>query len=198
MSDDRTLDFNPDDDRTYPLAEEQGSGGSDELIPGEDPDKIGPYRLVRRIGEGGMGVVYEAEQIEPIRRKVALKVIKRGMDTAEFVARFEAERQALAMMDHPSIAQVFDAGATERGRPYFVMEYVEGVPITDYCDEHKLIAARAPRAVHPGLRGRAARPPEGDHPPRPEAVERPGRPRSTASPCPRSSTSASPRPWTSR
>jgi serine/threonine protein kinase/tetratricopeptide (TPR) repeat protein len=138
MSDDRTLDFNPDDDRTYPLAPEQGEGGSGELIPGEDPDKIGHYRLVRRIGEGGMGLVYEAEQLEPIRRKVALKVVKRGMDTAEFVARFESERQALAMMDHPAIARVFDAGASESGRPYFVMEYVEGIPINDYCDEHKL------------------------------------------------------------
>ena len=102
------------------------------------PEQIGPYRLLRQIGEGGMGEVYEAEQLEPIRRRVALKIVKRGMDTQEFVARFESERQALAMMDHPCIAKVFDAGASERGRPYFVMEYVEGIPITDYCDGRRL------------------------------------------------------------
>ena len=94
-----------------------------------------------------MGEVFEAEQTEPIRRRVALKVIKQGMDTRAVVARFEAERQALALMDHPSIAKVFDAGATDRGRPYFVMEYVEGEPITEYCDRHRLQHRRAPRAV---------------------------------------------------
>ncbi|MBL8878007.1 MAG: tetratricopeptide repeat protein [Phycisphaerales bacterium] len=96
--------------------------------------QIGPYRLLRIIGEGGMGSVYEAEQRSPIARKVALKVIKLGMDTREVVARFESERQALAMMDHANIARVFDAGATETGRPYFVMELVKGEPITKYCD----------------------------------------------------------------
>jgi len=106
--------------------------------PEKAPKQIGPYRLIKEIGEGGMGLVYEAEQLEPIRRRVALKMVKRGMDTEEFVARFESERQALAMMDHPAIAKVFDAGATKSGRPYFVMEFVEGIPINDYCDEQKL------------------------------------------------------------
>ncbi len=96
--------------------------------------RIGPYRLREKIGEGGMGVVYLAEQEKPVRRRVALKIIKPGMDTEQVVIRFEAERQALALMDHPSIARVFDAGATDTGRPYFVMELVKGVPITDYCD----------------------------------------------------------------
>ena len=86
------------------------------------------------IGEGGFGVVYMAEQEEPVRRRVALKIIKLGMDTKQVIARFEAERQALALMEHPNIARVLDAGATETGRPYFVMELVKGVPITEYCD----------------------------------------------------------------
>jgi eukaryotic-like serine/threonine-protein kinase len=101
-------------------------------------DRIGRYKLLQRIGEGGCGVVFMAEQEEPVRRRVALKVIKPGMDTESVIARFEAERQALALMDHPSIAKVFDAGATESGRPYFVMELVRGVKITDYCDEQAL------------------------------------------------------------
>jgi non-specific serine/threonine protein kinase/serine/threonine-protein kinase len=100
--------------------------------------RIGPYRIRGVSGEGGMGVVYDAEQEEPIRRRVALKVIRLGMDTGEFVARFEAERQALALMDHPAVARVFDGGATPGGRPYFVMEYVVGVPITVYCDARRL------------------------------------------------------------
>jgi serine/threonine protein kinase/tetratricopeptide (TPR) repeat protein len=99
---------------------------------------IGPYRLLEPIGEGGMGTVFLAEQAQPVRRKVALKVIKPGMDTNQVIARFEAERQALALMDHPSIARVLDAGATEGGRPYFVMELVPGIPITDYCDREQL------------------------------------------------------------
>ena len=99
---------------------------------------IGPYKLRELIGEGGMGVVYVAEQSHPVRRKVALKVIKPGMDTKQVVARFEAERQALAMMDHPNIAKVHDGGTTESGRPYFVMELVPGVPITEYCDGERL------------------------------------------------------------
>lgn len=99
---------------------------------------IGPYKLMRQIGEGGMGLVFIAEQRHPVRRKVALKLIKPGMDTREVVARFEAERQALALMDHPHIAQVFDAGTTDVGRPYFVMELVLGIPITAYCDREKL------------------------------------------------------------
>src|SRR6266566_3531860 len=101
-------------------------------------DKIGHYKLLQVIGEGGCGVVYMAEQTEPVRRKVALKVIKLGMDTKQVVARFEAERQALALMDHPNIAKVFDAGATATGRPYFVMELVRGIKITDYCDQNNL------------------------------------------------------------
>jgi serine/threonine protein kinase/lipopolysaccharide biosynthesis regulator YciM len=134
----------------------------DPMPPSEKPgDRIGRYKLLEQIGEGGCGVVYVAEQEEPFRRRVALKVIKLGMDTKQVIARFEAERQALAMMDHPNIAKVFDAGATEAphplpvgpgegrgegflsaGRPYFVMELVRGVKITEYCDENKLDTAR--------------------------------------------------------
>src|SRR5262245_52811063 len=103
--------------------------------------KIGRYKILEKMGEGGCGVVYVAEQTEPVRRRVALKVIKLGMDTKAVVARLEAERQALAMMDHPNIAKVFDAGATEEtGRPYFVMELVRGIRITDYCDQAQLPA----------------------------------------------------------
>jgi len=99
---------------------------------------LGRYKLLERVGEGGCGVVYVAEQTEPVRRRVALKVIKLGMDTKQVVARFEAERQALAMMDHPNIAKVLDAGATQTGRPYFVMELVRGIPFTHYCDQNQL------------------------------------------------------------
>ncbi len=108
----------------------------------EEPgDVIGRYTLLRRIGDGGCGIVHLAEQREPVRRQVALKVIKLGMDTRSVIARFEAERQALALMDHPDIARVFDAGATAAGRPFFVMEFVNGVPITRFCDEHQLPVA---------------------------------------------------------
>jgi eukaryotic-like serine/threonine-protein kinase len=100
--------------------------------------KIGRYKILEKVGEGGCGVVYVAEQTEPVRRRVALKVIKLGMDTKQVVARFEAERQALAMMDHPNIAKVLDAGTTETGRPYFIMELVRGIKITEYCDQNKL------------------------------------------------------------
>ncbi len=99
---------------------------------------IGPYKLLQQIGEGGMGTVFMAQQTQPVQRKVALKVIKPGMDSRQVIARFEAERQALALMDHPNIAKVLDAGATPAGRPYFVMELVKGMPITRYCDEHHL------------------------------------------------------------
>src|SRR5262249_52715777 len=99
---------------------------------------IGPYKLLQQIGDGGFGVVYMAEQERPVRRKVALKIIKPGMDTREVIARFESERQALAMMDHPNIARVLDAGATDSGRPYFVMELVKGVRITDFCDQNHM------------------------------------------------------------
>src|SRR6266487_3488374 len=101
-------------------------------------NRIGRYKLLQKIGEGGCGIVYMAEQTEPVKRRVALKIIKLGMDTRSVVARFEAERQALALMDHPSIARVLDAGATADGRPYFVMELVKGFPITRYCDERHL------------------------------------------------------------
>ena len=99
---------------------------------------IGRYKLLEEIGEGGMGMVYLAEQQEPIRRRIALKIIKAGMDTRRVIARFEAERQALALMDHPNITRMFDAGATDSGRPYFVMELVEGLSLTAYCDQHQL------------------------------------------------------------
>src|SRR5689334_16844841 len=102
---------------------------------------VGPYKLREQIGEGGMGVVYVAEQTQPVRRKVAIKIIKPGMDTRQVIARFEAERQALAMMDHPNIARVFDGGTTPSGRPYFVMELVRGIPITDFCDQNHLPVA---------------------------------------------------------
>ncbi len=105
---------------------------------GESGGQIGPYRLLEKIGEGGMGEVWAAEQRVPVRRRVALKVIKRGMDTKQVIARFEAERQALAMMNHPAVAKIFDAGETPRGRPFFAMEYVEGVPITEHCDRQRL------------------------------------------------------------
>src|SRR5262245_1143106 len=112
-------------DSSSPLAEGPGS-------------RIGPYKLLQQIGEGGFGVVFMAEQQVPVRRKVALKILKPGMDTRQVVARFEAERQALAIMDHPNIATVLDGGATASGRPYFVMELVKGVPITDFCDQNHL------------------------------------------------------------
>src|ERR1022692_1295499 len=111
-------------------------------IPDAPDEAIGQtldrYKLMERLGEGGCGVVYVAEQTHPVRRRVALKVIKLGMDTKQVVARFEAERQALAMMDHPNIAKVLDAGTTEQGRPYFVMELVRGIRITEYCDQNQL------------------------------------------------------------
>jgi tetratricopeptide (TPR) repeat protein/serine/threonine protein kinase len=127
------------------------AGATSEAAPGQwiDPatlprvtegpgTRIGPYKLLQQVGEGGMGVVYMAEQEQPVRRKVALKIIKPGMDSRQVIARFEAERQALALMDHQNIARVLDAGTTETGRPYFVMELVKGVPITKFCDEQHL------------------------------------------------------------
>ena len=112
----------------------------DSAIRGQDRigDTIGPYRLLDRLGEGGMGTVYLAEQSEPVARKVALKVVKFGFDTRQIIARFDSERQALAVMDHAGIAKVYDAGSTDDGRPYFAMELVEGVPITEYCDQRRL------------------------------------------------------------
>lgn len=124
--------FHDHEDRTHGGVHEAVADGRDYS------DSIGPYRLIREIGEGGFGVVWEAEQTKPIRRKVALKVIKAGMDTKEVLGRFEAERQALAMMDHPHIAKVFDAGETTAGRPYFAMELIGGQPIVAFCDTNRL------------------------------------------------------------
>jgi len=115
------------DDKTLSIASVQSSFST-----------IGPFRLVQMVGTGGMGEVWRAEQTAPFHRTVALKLIKAGMDTRAVVARFESERQALALMEHPNIAKVFDAGATPEGRPYFVMEYVPGLSVTSYCDKHRL------------------------------------------------------------
>jgi serine/threonine protein kinase len=132
-------------------------------------DRIGPYRILEEVGEGGMGTVYLAEQDVPIRRRVALKVIKLGMDTREVVSRFEAERQALAIMSHPAIAQVFDAGSTPLGRPFFAMEYVPGESITAYwASPHN---PAADRALFRSVRRRPARAPEGHHSSRSETVQ---------------------------
>jgi len=128
-------------DREQPLRHDDAtiSAASGDATAGEAPGAwIGPYRLLRPIGEGGFGTVFLAEQTEPIRRRVALKIIKLGMDTRQVVARFEQERQALALMDHPGIARVLDAGATTTGRPYFVMELVDGEPVSDHADRHRL------------------------------------------------------------
>jgi len=120
-------------------SDERGDMNEVELVE-RAGSMIGPYKLLQKIGEGGFGVVYMAEQQRPVVRRVALKIIKLGMDTKQVIGRFEAERQALAMMDHPNIARVLDAGATESGRPYFVMELVRGVPLTEFCDHHNLSA----------------------------------------------------------
>jgi len=109
-----------------------------EAICAEKPGAtVGPYKLREQIGEGGFGIVYVADQSKPVRRRVALKIIKPGMDTRDVIARFEAERQALALMDHPNIAKILDAGTTEGGRPYFAMELVHGIPITEFCDQQR-------------------------------------------------------------
>jgi len=135
MSDDHKTPSDRNDPDRRPDADATIASGGGDAVPGESPGTmIGRYRLIRTLGEGGFGTVFLAEQQEPVSREVALKVIKLGMDTKQVIARFEAERQALAMMDHPGIAKVFDAGTTDAGRPYFVMELVKGVPITEYCD----------------------------------------------------------------
>jgi serine/threonine protein kinase len=150
---------------------------------------FGPYRLLEQIGEGGMGTVWMAEQTEPVKRVVALKLIKAGMDSKQVIARFEAERQALALMDHVNIAKVLDAGTTSTGRPYFVMDLVKGVPITRYCDEHQLtprqrLEPSVTPCSMPIRRGSSTATSS-----RPTCSSR----STTASRCPRSSTSASPR-----
>jgi serine/threonine protein kinase len=151
------------------------AGGTDDLVISERPGtKIGPYKLLQEIGEGGFGVVYMAEQVEPVRRKVALKIIKPGMDTKQVVARFEAERQALALMDHPNIAKVLDAGSTESGRPYFVMELVKGGGDYGILRQEQLEYRRTPRPVCPDLSGRATCTPERRHSSRPKAEQRYG------------------------
>jgi serine/threonine protein kinase/tetratricopeptide (TPR) repeat protein len=127
-----------DHDRPTTPAQAGRDPGSLEPADLQPGDRIGPYRVRQRLGEGGMGVVWLAEQDEPIRRRVAIKIIKWGMDTRQVVARFASERQVLARLDHPNIARVFDAGSTEHGRPSFVMEYVPGIAITEYCDKHRL------------------------------------------------------------
>ena len=109
---------------------------------GRADDTFDRFRVIEKIGEGGCGVVYRAEQLQPVRREVALKVIKLGMDTRNVIARFDAERQALAMMDHPGIAKIFDAGISHEGRPFFAMELVSGEPFTDYCDRRQLAVAQ--------------------------------------------------------
>jgi serine/threonine protein kinase len=122
----------------YPPQRTETLNASLDREPSQAGQTLGPYHLLQPIGSGGMGEVWLAEQRQPMRRRVAIKLIKAGMDTREVVARFESERQALALMEHPGIAKIFDAGATPQGRPYFVMEYVTGIPITQYCDRHKL------------------------------------------------------------
>ena len=124
--------------RAHDRARESPTEVLQPAVPAADPQRIGPYRLLEQIGEGGMGIVYIAAQEQPVRRRVALKVIKAGMDTKEVIARFHSERQALALMNHRNIARILDAGATDEGRPYFVMEYVPGMPLLEYCDQRRL------------------------------------------------------------
>ena len=136
--------------------------------------QIGPYKLLQQIGEGGMGVVYMAEQSEPVERRVALKIIKPGMDSRQVIARFEAEKQALAMMDHPNIAKVLDAGMTDSGRPYFVMELVKGIPVTRYCDDQHLTPEERLELFIPVCQAVQHAAPERNHPPGHQAVQRDG------------------------
>ena len=111
-------------------------------VPHELPEHIGSFRVLQLLGQGGMGAVYEAEETGPVRRRVAIKVVKAGLNSREVIARFEAERQALALMNHPGIAKVFNAGTTESGAPYFSMELVRGLPITEFCDQRRLPIAQ--------------------------------------------------------
>jgi hypothetical protein len=133
----RLVSFGLEADDPHAEADTPATASVDELLerPGA---RIGRYKLLRVLGEGGMGVVYLAQQEEPVRREVALKVVKAGMDSVCVIARFETEQQALALMEHPHVARVYDAGLTGSGRPYFVMEHVKGIPITEHCDTYKL------------------------------------------------------------
>ena len=133
---------------------------------------IGPYKLIEQIGEGGMGTVWMAQQTEPVKRLVAVKLIKAGMDSRQVIARFEAERQALALMDHANIARVLDAGTTSAGRPYFVMDLVKGVPISRYCDEHRLTPRQRLELFIPVCQAIQHAASEGHHPSRSQAVQR--------------------------
>ncbi len=132
------------------------------LISPESCAHVRQYRLVEKLGEGGMGEVWLVEHVAPVRREVALKIIKRGMDTERVIARFEAERQALAMVDHPAIAHIHDAGATHDGRPYFAMEYVRDIAVTDHADTHRLTSGERLELFCQICEGVAARSPEGD------------------------------------
>jgi len=151
-------------------ADESGTETTDTAAVAAGDDDFGRYHILRPLGEGGMGTVYLAEQREPIRRRVALKVVKLGMDTGQVLARFANERQALAMMDHPNVARIFDAGATPKGRPYFVMEYIEGVPITQYCNGKRMTISQRLELFLAVCRGVYHAPPERCNPPRPQAV----------------------------
>ena len=139
--------------------------GFESLSPLAMPRRVGPYRVLGRLGEGAMGEVFLAEQLEPVRRRVAVKVIKFGLSTRDVIARFELERQALAMLAHPNIARILDAGSTDDGRPYFAMDYVDGTPVTRYCEEHGLELHARLATLRPGLRRRATCPPARHHPP---------------------------------
>ena len=162
-----------------------GPGDSTAALPSAElsPAHIGPYRLLEKIGEGGMGMVFVAEQLRPIHRRVAIKLIKLGMDSQEVIARFESERQALAMMDHPNIAQVFDAGVTRERPPLLRDGACLGAAHHGVLRSQPAHDESAARAVHPGLPSDPARASEGDHSPRPEAVEHPGDGATTASRC---------------
>ncbi len=131
--------FGPEETLPHSNVNKQEERVSTHAMPAQiECRQIGPYKLLEQIGQGGFGTVFMAEQTVPVRRKVALKILKPGMDSSEVIARFEAERQALAMMDHPNIARIYDGGTTDTGRPYFVMELVRGIPVTEYCDEARL------------------------------------------------------------
>jgi hypothetical protein len=156
-----------------------GSTPNQRAEPSEVGKRIGPYRLLSLIGEGGMGDVWLAEQLEPVRRRVAIKVIKAGMDTKQVVARFDSERQALALMDHPAIARVLDGGTTPEGRSYFVMEHVAGVAINEHCDTHKLSTDERLELMREVCDGVQEPEPEPNPEPQPFEISAQGRNRTT-------------------